>query len=214
MERNRWDRAIRCLEIALHPNTEDDEVIAGVNGFRRTADGTPLSEICREFVLGDQDNRGSVGSRVEWKEKIDALSRENLDLRHRLETADNDRVVVARQWQEAERRVRELDEELQAAQCRVGLAERQVAEFQAARTRTAEEISQENFDLPEELVEGAQSVTELRVPEPVRPFREFLTAASLRAKHTDASISDHPTAPDPGGDLASFAVNPRRPWTA
>jgi len=214
MERNRWDRAIRCLEIALHPNTKDDEVIAGVNGFGRTADGTPLSEICREFVLGDQDNRGLVGSRVEWKEKVDALSRDNLDLRYRLEIADNDRVAVARQLQETEQRVRELDEELQDAQCRVGLAERQVAEFQAARTWTAEEISQENFDLPKELVEGAQSVTELRVPEPVRPFREFLTAASLRAKHADASISDHHTAPDPGSDLTNFALNPRRPWTA
>jgi Tfp pilus assembly protein FimV len=213
MERNRWDRAIRCLEIALHPNTEDDEVVAGVNGFRRTADGTPLSEICREFALGDQDNRGSIGSR-EWKEKVDALSRENLDLRHRLEIADNDRVAVARQLQETERRVRELDEELQAAQHRVSLAERQVAEFQAARAWTAEEISQENFDLPEELVAGAQSVPEPRVPEPVRPFREFLTAASLRAKHVDTSISDHHTAPDPRSDLTNVALNPRRPWTA
>jgi hypothetical protein len=214
MERNRWDRAIRCLEIALHPNTEDDEVIAGVNGFRRIADGTPLGEICREFALGDQDNRGSVGSRVEWKEKVAGLSRENLDLRHRLEIADNDRDAVARQLQGIERRVRELDEELHAAQCRASLAERQVAEFQAARTWIAEEISQENFDLPEELVEGAQGVTEPRAPEPVRPFREFLTAASLRAKHADSSISGHETAPDPESGLTSFASNFRRPWTA
>ena len=28
MERNRWERAIRCLEIAVHPHTADEEVIA------------------------------------------------------------------------------------------------------------------------------------------------------------------------------------------
>jgi hypothetical protein len=77
MERNRWDRAIRCLEIALHPNTEDDEIIAGVNGFRRTADGTPLSEICHEFALGDKDVRGPAGTQVEWKERIHSASLEN-----------------------------------------------------------------------------------------------------------------------------------------
>src|ERR1700676_2216332 len=32
MERNRWETAIRCLEVALLPNPTDDEVIAGVNG--------------------------------------------------------------------------------------------------------------------------------------------------------------------------------------
>ena len=50
MERNRWEIAIRCLEIALHPNTSDEEVIAAVNGFRRTAEGTPLRELCRTLA--------------------------------------------------------------------------------------------------------------------------------------------------------------------
>jgi len=43
MERNRWEGAIRCLELALHPNTADAEVIAGVNGFRCAAAGIPRS---------------------------------------------------------------------------------------------------------------------------------------------------------------------------
>jgi hypothetical protein len=73
MERNRWDTAIRCLEIALHPNTSDDEVLAGVNGFRRTADGTPLSQVCSEFAGGSCDG----GDLAEWKGQLDRLNHEN-----------------------------------------------------------------------------------------------------------------------------------------
>ena len=66
MQRNRWETAIRCLEIAAHPNTNDEEVIAAINGFRRTADGTPLSRLCREFA-----KTGLDGEAPEWQDRLD-----------------------------------------------------------------------------------------------------------------------------------------------
>ena len=83
MERNKWEIAIRCLEVALHPNTSDDEVVAAVNGFRRTARGKPLSQICSEFASRDVVGRSALAE--EWQEKFDRLSRENLDLRHEVD---------------------------------------------------------------------------------------------------------------------------------
>ena len=44
------ERRSAVLEIAVHPNTGNDEVVAAVNGFRRTAEATPLSQICREYA--------------------------------------------------------------------------------------------------------------------------------------------------------------------
>ena len=58
MQRNRWETAIRCLEIAVHPNTTDEEIVAAVNGFRRTVESTPLRQLCREFA-GRLGRRGA-----------------------------------------------------------------------------------------------------------------------------------------------------------
>src|SRR5262245_32450533 len=49
MERNRWETAIRCLEIAVHPNTSDEEALAAIRGFRRTARDVPMSQLSRAF---------------------------------------------------------------------------------------------------------------------------------------------------------------------
>ncbi len=112
MERNRWDTAIRCLEIALHPNTSDDEVLAGVNGFRRTADGTPLRQVCSEFAGGSCDG----GDWAEWRGQLDRLNHENLGLQRQLETAENRAEAAARDLHEAERRIDEASQALSTAQ--------------------------------------------------------------------------------------------------
>jgi hypothetical protein len=80
LERNRSDTAIRCLEVALHLNTSDDEVIAGVNGYRRIVAGKPLSEVCLEFA----GSGGAVAPSPRWGAQIEQLTRENLELRQRL----------------------------------------------------------------------------------------------------------------------------------
>jgi hypothetical protein len=100
MERNKWETAVHCLEIALHPNTKDDEIIAAVNGFRRTADGTPLSEVCIEFVGRGHRSHVPVADPVGWGEAIDRLTRENLALRRKLEVAETSQTATDRRAHE------------------------------------------------------------------------------------------------------------------
>src|SRR5580704_6075898 len=125
MDRNKWETAIRCLEIALHPNTSDDEVIAGVNGFRRTADGTPLSAVCREFA-----RKGADESPV----------RENLELRRRLEREHEGQLDALRRLREAERVIRAMAEE-------IGAEQQNFADFRRASAQIVEGLKDENFDL-------------------------------------------------------------------
>jgi hypothetical protein len=153
MERNRWETAIRCLEVALHPNTTDDEVIAGVNGFRRTADGTPLSEMCRKLAGG---HRG------------DNLSQENLDLRHRLEREQASQFAALRRLHEAEQLIHDLSEEIRAEQ-------QNFAEFRAATAQLVDGLKDENFDLRDAL--EAARVAAARQARKASPFRDLLTAA-------------------------------------
>jgi len=153
MERNRWETAIRCLEVALHPNTTDDEVIAGVNGFRRTADGTPLSEMCRKLAGG---HRG------------DNLSQENLDLRHRLEREQASQFAALRRLHEAEQLIHDLSEEIRAEQ-------QNFAEFRAATAQLVDGLKDENFDLRDALEEARLATA--RQARKASPFRDLLTAA-------------------------------------
>lgn len=107
MDRNKWDTAIRCLEVALHPHTGDAETIAAVNGFRRTARGMPLSAIC---AAAEQ----SQGQR----ERLARLTLANRDLAARLDAATQ--------------RIAALERERVAATARAERAERRVAELRAA----------------------------------------------------------------------------------
>jgi len=51
MERHRWGTALRCLEIAIHPNPTDAEIDRRRHeGFRRSACKTPLAQLSREFA--------------------------------------------------------------------------------------------------------------------------------------------------------------------
>jgi hypothetical protein len=125
VERNKWETAIRCLEVALHPNTSDDEVIAGVNGFRRTAEGAPLSAVCREFAGKSAD---------------ETPVRENLELRRRLEREHEGQLDALRRLREAERVIRAMAEEISAEQ-------RSFVDFRRASAQVVEGLKDENFDL-------------------------------------------------------------------
>src|SRR5690242_13605833 len=122
MERNRWATAIRCLEIALHPNTSDDEVLAAVNGYRRTAGNTPLSEVCTGFV----QESAQAADLAEWTARFARLSRENLELRRRLDLATTQRLDKAGQADGIAQRLHEIGEQLHAAQRRAALAEQRL----------------------------------------------------------------------------------------
>lgn len=185
MERNRWETAIRCLEIALHPNTSDDEVIAGVNGFRRTAAGKPLGEICAAFAGADP---------MAPRDRVARLDRDNRDLRRKLEAETSLHVSTQRRLHDAEARVRALGDELLAAQHRAAQLKQDFAEFRAAHGRIADraaEHARRAADPPPPAFAGSP------------PFRQILAAARGRADHAS------PAAPH-----RAQAGNPRTPWTA
>jgi hypothetical protein len=190
MERNKWEIAIRCLEVALHPNTSDDEVVAAVNGFRRTARGKPLSQICSEFVSKDDLGRSALVE--EWREKLDRLSRENLDLRH-----------------EVERRTRDGNEELAAAYRRTGAAELRLAELQA----TVTDLSEENHDLRRALEQARRIPVAPAGARVASPFRDILAAAYRGADQPEPTVARYPAMPSQGG-APVFDPRPNRPWTA
>jgi septal ring factor EnvC (AmiA/AmiB activator) len=194
MERNRWETAIRCLEIAVHPNTKDKEVIAAVNGFRRTADGTPLSQLCREFAAVGGDN----ASAVERKDKLDRLERENLELRRKIEEIETGRTATLHRLREADQRASEISEELLVAERRADAAEQRLAEFQGAYGRIPGGLRHEDFDLRHALNEARRNLAQ-PIHEPVRPFQNLLNTALQRP---DQALASPPT-PMSG-----------RPWTA
>jgi TolA-binding protein len=184
VERNRWETAIRCLEIALHPRTSDDEVIAAVNGFRRTADGTPLREVCAEFAAMSAAGAASA--------EADTLQRENLEMQGRLARHRAAHVDTLRRLHEAERHIRELSEEIRAEK-------QNFEDFRTASARVVEGLKDENFDLREALEQVRPTVRE-PAASGAQPFRDFLTAA----------INSAPAS----GDPPASGAGPHRPWKA
>jgi hypothetical protein len=215
MERNRWETAIRCLEVALHPNTNDDEVIAAVNAFRRTANGTPLSDVCAEIAGGDDDDRRTAASPRGWRETLDRLSRENLDLRRKLESGETSRIAIVRRLHEAEQNVRDLSEDLASAQRRAGAAEQQLADFRSTCAVTIDGLNRENFDLRAALGRARVSAAQ---PPAAPPFSNFLAAARLgTADRAEAIITPRRPTPDSvreNGGLPISGPGAGRPWTA
>ena len=194
MERNRWESAIRCLELALHPNTADAEVIAGINGYRRIAAGTPLGEVCREYADAKPGPDALAPPATD-----EALSRENRELRRRLEREQAGQFDALRRLQEAERVIRELSDEFRAEQ-------QNFAEFRAASTQIVDRLKDQNFDLRFAL-DQARVATDRPAPPPTSPFRDLLTASLLR---------DGQPAPAPERPASSpgFIAIPRHPWVA
>lgn len=187
MERNRWETALRCLEIAVHPNTSDEEVVAAVRGFRRTAGKTPLIELCREFASAPDH----------LLSRLEQLNRTNLVLRHKMEEIEAERAAAVRDLQAAEQRAQETGSELLAAEHRAGVAEQRLAEFQGAYGRISGGLRGENDDLRRALDEARRNLAQ-PTHEPVRPFQSALNAALQRS--------------EPPRSAAVVGYN--RPWTA
>jgi hypothetical protein len=172
MERNRWETAIRCLEVAVHPNTRDDEVVAAVNGFRRTAEGVPLSQICIEFACGGV----SLAELAAMKDNLDRLRRENLELRRELAVDEAAQEEAARRLDAAHRRIYELSEETAAAHRSAEAIEREFEDFRAAYARAIDGILHGNADVRTALDKANQPVAPM-----IRPFSAFLAEARLEA---------------------------------
>lgn len=200
MERNRWVTAIRCLEIALHPNTSDDEVLAAVNGYRRTAANTPLSEVCVGFA---QENT-HVGDLAEWTARFARLSRENLELRRRLDLATTQRIDTVRPAED--RRLYDLNEQLVAAERRAALAEQRLVDARDAYAQVTDGLKHEIAGLRGALERarnsgGYNSSVGRGAAEPAPHFSDFLTAAQQGGERPRFIQP----IPDPGS---------RSPWTA
>jgi hypothetical protein len=172
MERNRWETAIRCLEVAVHPNTRDDEVIAAVNGFRRTVEGVPLSQICIEFACGGLP----LAELTAMKDNLDRLRHENLELRRMLSVDEAAQEEAARRLEAAHRRIYELTEETAAAHRAAEVIQREFEDFRAAYARAIEGILHRNADVRGALDKANQPVAPMQ-----RPFSAFLAEARLEA---------------------------------
>jgi chromosome segregation ATPase len=169
MDRNRWETALRCLEVAVHPNTSDEEVVAAVNGFRRTAGRTALTQ------LYAADAPGHLLSR------LDQLNRANLALRRKLEEAEVGRAAALKSLQQAEERTRRVGEELLDVEHRAAIAEQQLTEIRGAYGRLSSGLRGENDDLRRSLDEARRNMAQ-PIHEPVRPFQTALNAALQRSE--------------------------------
>jgi hypothetical protein len=168
MERKRWETAIRCLEIAVHPHTSDKEVIAAINGYRRTAGGAPLSLLYRD----------AAGATAPVSQaSLDRLTQEISELYRKLEAAEAGRIAALRRAQQAQESADERAEEVLAAEHRADRAEQQLAEFQGAYGRISGGLQTENSDLRRALDEARRNLAQ-PIHEPVRqPFQAMLNAA-------------------------------------
>lgn len=158
MERNSWDTAIRCLEVALHPNTSDEEVLAAINGYRRTAGGASLADLARKGA--------PAANPGELQAEYERLNRENLDLRR----------MLMRRVDESEQRLCDLSEELLAARSRASLAEQLLAELRVAHVEITAGLRDE--------IRGLRDRASTDRPSMRGPFREVLAAASARSPWT------------------------------
>ena len=203
MERNRWETAVRCLEVAVHPNTRDDEIIAAVNGFRRTADGTPMSQVCIEFACGGVP----LADLADMKDALERLNRENRELRRKLAIEEAAQSGTARRLDAAFHRIHELGEALAIAQHQAATAEQEFAEFRAAQGRRADGASHDKLALLSALDEARRSATP--APPAAPSFARFLAEARLNggatAPYLNGNGSGRLPPADPGAD---------HPWTA
>lgn len=186
MERNRWETAIRCLEIAVHPNTSDEEIVAAVNGFRRTADGTPLRSLWRDNPSPDAASTGQAPDVGHLLGRLDQLIEENRALRRRAEEAETGRGAAIERLKMAEEAVRHIGEDLFAAEHRADAAEQRLAEVQAPYAPIAGSLRHENSDL-RRAVDHARRDLAQPIQQPVRPFQHLLNAAMQRPDRAEAA---------------------------
>jgi len=185
MERNRWETALRCLEIAVHPNTSNEEILAAIAGFRRTAGGMPLNRLWQDFAPPDPAGPGSARDAGHLLGRLDKLAQDNRALRRRAEEAEAARATALERLRMAEEAVRHIGDDLLAAEQRADAAEQRLAEFPGAYGRIAGGDTRPHPAPP--------------IHEPVRPFQHLLNTALQR--------------PDqPQGRPPASATN--WPWTA
>ncbi|HTQ32652.1 MAG TPA: hypothetical protein VMI30_00675 [Stellaceae bacterium] len=189
MERNRWETAIRCLEIAVHPNTDDREIVAAVNGFRRTATGLSL----RQLVHSSDCTAPAIAAADELRR----LARENYALRQKIDDIEGRRTTLLKRLRDAEHRADAMSDELLAAARRADAAEQRLAEFRGAYSHISSELDNENFDLRRALQEARRNLAQ-PIHEPVAPFQAALKAALQGS-----------SAASPGAPAAIVS-----PWTA
>jgi septal ring factor EnvC (AmiA/AmiB activator) len=171
MERKHWETAIRCLEIAVHPNTSDEEALAAIRGFRRTARNVPMSQLWRAFP---------DAAPAHLLDRLDQLNQENRELRRKITEAEGCRAEALGRLQNAERRAQDLGRELFAAAERADAAEQRLAEFRGAYGRIAGGLQHENLDLRRALDEARRNLAQ-PIHEPVAPFKAVLGTALQRA---------------------------------
>jgi hypothetical protein len=123
MERNKWETAVRCLEAGVQPDAGDAAVLAAVDGFRRIAKGTPLSQICIEFACGGVP----LAVLAQMKESLERLNRDNLELRRKVAADEVARAGGETRLDAAYRRIHELTQEALAARRQADAAEREPA---------------------------------------------------------------------------------------
>jgi hypothetical protein len=206
MERNRWETAIRCLEMAVHPNTRDDEVVAAVNGFRRTVEGLPLSQVCIEFACGGLP----LADLANMKDTLERLQRENRELRRRVTVEEAAQAEAAQRLDAAYRRIYELSEEAAAAQRLTEATEREFEDFRAAYAEVLRGVQYNDFDQRWGLGEASSDAADKPPAMPRRPFSAFLAEARLAADKAAAFAS----AGNGSGRVAANDTGGEHPWRA
>lgn len=200
MQRNKIETAIRCLEVALHPNTSDEEILAAVAGFRRTAAGTPLGELCLDLAQGNDGVRDFDAARLEAK--CERLNQENFDLRLKVKFEEDSRVLAANRLRRAERQIDELNDRLAVAHKRTGALEHQLEELRGAYR-----------DLNGRAVRKRPE-TEQPARRAVASFRDVLGAATARDGLGANVVSLRPAASERAAPAPRIASGSRAPWTA
>ncbi|HTZ35952.1 MAG TPA: hypothetical protein VMB84_07995 [Stellaceae bacterium] len=176
MERKRWETALRCLEVALHPNTGADEALAAIAGFRRMADGVPLHRIAEEFAA----DSGAEAAR--WQAALDRLERDNRMLRRRLGFAEAAGTAAAEREASTGERIAALEAALAAAEERAIAAEDELTGLRAAYARRLDGESPGTI-APPPAPEAAPRATPPAAPNPA-PFRDLLADARRQAEPT------------------------------
>jgi hypothetical protein len=201
MERNRWETAIRCLEVALHPNTADEEVVAAVCAFRRVVNGRSLYDICAA-VIGVADAAANPVATAVPRER---LSRENHELRSKLADAEAARSVVVERLRQAQRRLGESHAELHTARDEAAACAQRIAELREAQARTIEPLRRENSELRKALDNARGAIGGSNA---ASPFGAVLAATLQRS-------GDHrPGRAGPAGRVPGISPDMRSGWIA
>jgi septal ring factor EnvC (AmiA/AmiB activator) len=149
----------------------DEEAIAAIRGFRRTARNVAMSQLCHAL---------SQAAPAHLLDRLDQLNQENRELRRRLAEAEDRRAAMLGDLGKAKRHAQKLGRDLLAAEERADTAEQRLAEFRGAYGQIAGGLQHENLDLRRALDEARRNLAQ-PIHEPVAAFKTVLGAALQRA---------------------------------